>query len=274
MSLLRSASSLKRANAALIVGLGLQLDAEFLQALLEGVAARELAQHDLVGGPAHVLGAHDLVGVARLEHAVLVDAGGVREGVGADHRLVRLHDEAGGLRHQARRRHDLGRVDAERRGRSSRARVFTAITTSSSEQLPARSPRPLIVHSTWRAPPIFTPASEFATAMPRSLWQCTDQTALSEFGMRLAQVADELAVQLGHGVADGVGDVDGRRAFGDHGLEHPAQEIRIGAVAVLGRELDVAGEVAGEAHRQLAPARTPARASCAASSPCAARWWR
>ena len=57
------------------------------------------------------------------------------------------------------------------------------MTTSSSEQLPARSPRPLIVHSTWRAPPIFTPASEFATAMPRSLWQCTDQTALSEFGI-------------------------------------------------------------------------------------------
>ena len=28
------------------------------------------------------------------------------------------------------------------------------------------------------------PASEFATAMPRSLWQCTDHTARSLFGMR------------------------------------------------------------------------------------------
>ena len=36
-------------------------------------------------------------------------------------------------------------------------------------QPPARSPSPLIVHSTWRAPPIITPASELATAMPRSL---------------------------------------------------------------------------------------------------------
>jgi hypothetical protein len=60
----------------------------------------ELAQHDLVGRPAHVLGAHDLVGVARLEHAVLVDAGGVGEGVGADHGLVGLHHEAGGLADQ------------------------------------------------------------------------------------------------------------------------------------------------------------------------------
>ena len=75
-------------------------------------------------------------------------------------------------------------VSMPSRGRSSRVRVLTAITTSSSEQLPARSPRPLIVHSIWRAPPIFTPASELATAMPRSLWQCTDQIALSEFGMR------------------------------------------------------------------------------------------
>ena len=49
-------------------------------------------------------------------------------------------------------------------------RVFSAITISSSEALPARSPRPLMVHSTWRAPAI-TAASELATAMPRSLWQ-------------------------------------------------------------------------------------------------------
>ncbi len=41
-----------------------------------------------------------------------------------------------------------------------------------------------MVHSIWRAPAILTAASELATAMPRSLWQCTDQTALSELGMR------------------------------------------------------------------------------------------
>ncbi|MNS96263.1 hypothetical protein D3C72_1305540 [compost metagenome] len=60
----------------------------------------------------------------------------------------------------------------------------SAITTSSSAVLPARSPRPLTVHSICRAPPIMTPASELATARPRSLWQWTDQMALSEFGMR------------------------------------------------------------------------------------------
>ena len=33
-------------------------------------------------------------------------------------------------------------------------RVRIAITTSSNAVLPARSPRPLMVHSIWRAPPI------------------------------------------------------------------------------------------------------------------------
>ncbi len=58
-----------------------------------------------------------------------------------------------------------------------------AITISSSAALPARSPMPLMVHSTCRAPAL-TPASEFATAMPRSLWQCTEKITLSAPGTR------------------------------------------------------------------------------------------
>src|SRR5581483_2513979 len=93
--------------------LALELDAELLQPLLEGVAPGQFAEDDLVGAPADILGAHDLVGLARLEYAVLVDARGMSEGVGADDRLVRLYDEAGDLRHQAGGRHDLRRVDAD-----------------------------------------------------------------------------------------------------------------------------------------------------------------
>jgi hypothetical protein len=57
-------------------------------------------------------------------------------------------------------------------------RTRIAITTSSSAVLPARSPRPLIVHSICRAPPA-TAASAFAVAMPRSLWQCVAKTTSS-----------------------------------------------------------------------------------------------
>ena len=58
---------------------------------------------------------------------------------------------------------------------TSAARVWSSITISSSAALPARSPIPLIAHSTWRAPAC-RPAKELATASPRSLWQCTDST--------------------------------------------------------------------------------------------------
>jgi len=57
-------------------------------------------------------------------------------------------------------------------------RVRSAITISSSDALPARSPIPLMVHSTCRAPCMMA-VSEFATACPRSLWQWTDSTTRS-----------------------------------------------------------------------------------------------
>ncbi len=101
----------------LVVGvLALEFDADLLQPLLEGAAPGELAEHDPVGRPADVLGGHDLVGLARLQHAVLVNARGMRKGVRPDHRLVRLHHETGDLAHQARGRHDLRGVDAASRG--------------------------------------------------------------------------------------------------------------------------------------------------------------
>ena len=56
--------------------------------------------------------------------------------------------------------------------------ILMPMTTSSMAVLPARSPKPLMVHSTWVAP-FFTPASDSAVAMPRSLWQCTDTVAFS-----------------------------------------------------------------------------------------------
>ena len=50
-----------------------------------------------------------------------------------------------------------------------------AIATSSSDALPARSPMPLMVHSTCLAP-LATPAREFAVDNPRSFWQCVLMT--------------------------------------------------------------------------------------------------
>ena len=47
------------------------------------------------------------------------------------------------------------------------------IATSSRLALPARSPMPLMVHSTCLAP-LATPARELAVDKPRSFWQCVE----------------------------------------------------------------------------------------------------
>ncbi len=110
-----------------------------------------------------------------------MDAGLVGEGVVADDRLVGRHRLAGDLREQARWPDRSARVSMLVRRSKKSLRVLSAITTSSIEVLPARSPMPLIVHSTWRAP-LRTAASELATARPRSLWQCALQMTWSAPG--------------------------------------------------------------------------------------------
>ncbi len=74
-------------------------------------------------------------------------------------------------------------------------RVRSAMTTSSRLVLPARSPIPLTVTSTCRAPALI-PARLLAVAIPRSSWQWVDQT--TSVGPRClgAEPADELEVLL------------------------------------------------------------------------------
>jgi hypothetical protein len=117
------------------------------------------------------------------------------------------------------------------------------MTTSSSEQLPARSPMPLIVHSIWPAP--LSTAARLLAARPRSLAVRADR--------RLVDVGDAVlerdrAPYSGRGVADGVGDVDGRRAGLDRGLDDVAEKVALGAGGVFGRKLDVVAVADGSLH--------------------------
>ena len=114
------------------------------------------------------------------------------------------------------------------------------MATSSSAVLPARSPMPLTVHSTWPAP-ASTAASELATARPRSSWQCALSTTVSAPGHAREDVAEHRGVLGRHGVADGVGEVDRSRALPNGQLGHPAEKVGIGAARVFGGELDVVG---------------------------------
>src|SRR3990172_5997176 len=86
-------------------------DSQLLQALPERAATAVLAEHQLVRLPPDILGTHDLVGLAALEHAVLVYPRLVSESIGADDRLVGLYGKSGDSRHQLGSRHDLRGVD-------------------------------------------------------------------------------------------------------------------------------------------------------------------
>ena len=93
----RLLEALERARQLRVV----EVVAEQLKAVAQRGAPGVFAQHDAVGGQADLLRLHDLVGAPILQHAVLVDAGLVRERVAPDDRLVGLHVEAGDLADQA-----------------------------------------------------------------------------------------------------------------------------------------------------------------------------
>ena len=126
-------------------------------------------------------------------------------------------------------------------------RTLIAITTSSSAVLPARSPRPLIVHSICRAP-ASTAARALAVAMPRSLWQWVAKITVSAPGTRSSSIADQLRAFARGGIADGVGDVDRGRPGLDRDLDHAAEIIVLGPGGVHRRPLHVVAEVAGMGH--------------------------
>ena len=100
-----------------------------------------------------------------------------------------------------------------------------------------------MVHSTCRAG--LTAASELATAMPRSLWQCGPHHLV-----RIRHAFDErleaITPQLRHAIADGIRHVDGLGTGVDDRFEHAAEEIHFASHRVFGGELDVVGQRARE----------------------------
>jgi hypothetical protein len=111
-----------------------------------------------------------------------------------------------------------------------------AITTPSSEALLARSPMPLMVHSTCRAPAL-TAAREFATARPRSLWQCTETVICSMPGYLPPDGPNQIGEFRRDSEPNGIGNVDCGCTRLDCHSQHVAKEIRIRTGSVFRREL-------------------------------------
>ena len=83
-----------------------ELIAHLLETGSERVAPAVLAENQLALGYAYGLGRHDLVGLLILEHAVLMNPGLVRESVGADNGLVGWYRHPGQTAH-----HPTGATD-------------------------------------------------------------------------------------------------------------------------------------------------------------------
>ncbi len=145
-------------------------------------AATVFPKHQVGFGKANIFGSHDFIRAAFLEHSVLVNARFVRECVASYDGFVALHFEASDLAEQRLVGTNRSVLMPVVQWKSS-WRVRRAMTISSSAQLPARSPIPLMVHSTCPHPAA-TAASELAKAKPRSSWQCVLRIALSILGTR------------------------------------------------------------------------------------------
>ena len=211
-----------------------------------------LAQDQVGFGEADVLGPHDLVGRAFLEHAVLVDAGLVGEGIAADDRLVPLDLDAGDVGDQPAGGHQPLGVDAG----------FGIIEVG-----PGAQGHDHFLQGAVAGP--FADAVDRALDLPGARFDARQAVGhgqaqvvvavhaddgLVDIRHAVAQAADHAPHVGGRGIADRVGNVHRVGPRVDCRLDHPAQEVDLGAGCVLGREFDVvavAGRPADPGHGPL-----------------------
>ena len=212
--------------------------AQGFQAGLQAGASAELAQHQLhVRGQADAFGLHYLVGGTVLEHAVLVDAGSVAEGVFAHDGLVGLDVHARDAADQAAGGVNLGGVHIE----------------LDVEQVPAG----VQGHNDFLEGGVagaLADAVDAALDLPgagfdggQAVGDGQAQVVVAVDGEGYAVDAGDIPADVpehcleigGDGVAHGVGDVDGAGAGLDDFLQHPVKVVGVGAGGVHRGEFHV-----------------------------------
>ena len=217
------------------------------QALREGVAAGELAQHQLALAQPDVAGAHDLVRPAELQDTVLVDAGFMPEGVFSDDGLVGLDGQAGQRTHQPGRLVDLPRVDA---GRG--LEEVLAHLQRHDDLLERGVARPLadaVDGAFHLAGAVLDRRQRVRHGQAEVVVAVHADRRPVDVPHMLRDALDEPAELLRNGESDGVRDVDRRRPCRDDGVQDLVQERRFGARGVLRRELHIARIALGVLHR-------------------------
>ena len=214
-----------------------------LHPVLDDVAAGAGGHVEVVLGETDALRGDDFVGVFRLEHAILVDAGAVGEGVGPDDGLVGLHRHVAELADQGAGAMDLAVADIgvhpeqvgagfeDHRHLFQRA-VAGPLADAVDGALDLAGPH---LHG---ADGVGHREAQIVVAVHRD-------DGLIDVGDPVEQGLDD-AGELGrYRVAHGIGDIDGAGAGLDGGFHHAAQVVYRGAARILAGELHVVGVAAG-----------------------------
>ena len=224
----------------LVVG---QFEPQVPQLGPQGGAARMLAHHQIGFGQADIGGAHDLERFGVLQHAVLMDAAFMREGVLADDGLVELHGKAGHGGNLAADVHDLGAVHAGAVGHDVIAHLqrhdhlFQGGIAGALAQTVDRAfdlPRP----GFHRRQRIGRRHAKVIVAMGGK----GDGVGP---GHPFQQHPDQVSAFARHSIAHGIGDVDRGGPGLDRNLDHAAQVIMFRPCRVHRRPLDIVAQVAG-----------------------------
>ena len=206
-----------------------------LDLVAEGVPPAVLAEHQVGLAEPHRFRPHDFIGGVVHEHAVLVDAGFVGEGVLADNRLVALHLDAGHIGHQS-----AGGV--EPLGVDSRVELEVVAACPDRHdhflQRAVAGPLPDAVDGAFHLPGSLLQGSQtVGDGEAQVIMAMNADHDLVDVSHVPPEMSDQTSVLSRHCVAYCVGDVDGGGAGFNCFLHHLRQEVRLGARRVLGGEL-------------------------------------
>ena len=211
--------------------------AERPQLVAEGGAAGVLAHDEVRLVPADAFRRHDLVGGRVLEDTILVDAALVREGVAPDDRLVGLHVEARDARqhlgqveelpgaHARAVRHPV-LADADRHDRLLQRRVACALADAVDGAFH-------LAHARANGGQCVRDGEAEVVVVVRG----EDHSIGARHA--LAELREDPGHVLGQRVAHRIRDVDRGRSRLDRGLDAAAEEVDLGAAAVLRGPLHV-----------------------------------
>jgi hypothetical protein len=217
--------------------------AQAFQSFLEGVPPRVLPHDEPAFRHADGFGRHDFVILAVLEHAVLVDAAFVGEGVVAHDGLVGLDHEARQAGDQAAGFVDFLGIDACLVG----IEVMPGFQDHD-DLFQAGVARPLAdaVDGAFHLPgPASDGRERVGDGQPQVVMAVDRDDGLADVRHPVLQGRHHMAVLGGDGITHRIGHVDRGGATLDGRLDHAAEVVQVGTGCVLGRKFHVVAEAPG-----------------------------